>query len=157
MFCNHCGKENPDSARFCNSCGEALEPEDITMTLSVIEVPDGPSTDELTQDLRDLEPGDAMLLVRRGPNVGATFMLDVQETTVGRHPKNSIFLDDVTVSRKHAKFVRDGDSFVLYDVGSMNGTYVNGVRVEEHQLARGDEIQIGTFKLVFLTGLSTGT
>ena len=96
-----------------------------------------------------LPSGSALLIVRRGPNAGARFLLDTDVTTVGRHPDADIFLDDVTVSRKHAEFVREGDSFVVRDIGSLNGTYVNRGRIDAATLVTGDEVQIGKFRLTF--------
>ena len=99
-----------------------------------------------------LPPGSALLVVRRGPNAGSRFLLDIPTTSAGRHPDSDIFLDDVTVSRRHAEFRRDGAEFVVVDVGSLNGTYVNREPVDTAVLANGDEVQIGKFRLVFLTG-----
>lgn len=98
-----------------------------------------------------LRPGTALLLVLRGPNTGARFLLDAPTTTTGRHPDSDIFLDDVTVSRKHAVFQLEGDSFVVRDVGSLNGTYVNREIVDTAVLRPGDEVQIGKYRLVFYT------
>ncbi|MCO5309995.1 MAG: FHA domain-containing protein [Austwickia sp.] len=98
-----------------------------------------------------LRPGTALLLVLRGPNAGARFLLDAPLTTVGRHPDSDIFLDDVTVSRKHAQFEQEGEAFQVRDVGSLNGTYVNRERIERIGLRTGDEVQIGKFRLVFYT------
>ena len=99
--------------------------------------------------------GSAVLLVKRGPDAGARFVLDAEVTRVGRHPESEIFLDDITVSRRHAEFSRRGATFLLRDVGSLNGTYVNRERVEETSLADGDEVQIGKFKLVFRSGTAS--
>jgi pSer/pThr/pTyr-binding forkhead associated (FHA) protein len=99
-----------------------------------------------------LPPGTALLAVRRGPNAGSQFLLDSDLTLVGRHPDSDIFLDDVTVSRRHAEFYRQGGRFIVRDVGSLNGTYVNRERIEEAQLSEGDEVQVGKFRLVFLLG-----
>jgi hypothetical protein len=98
-----------------------------------------------------LPAGTALLLVMRGPNAGSTFRLDNDLTTAGRHPDSDIFLDDVTVSRRHAEFYRERGRFTVRDVGSLNGTYVNGSRIEEAELNGGDEVQIGKFRLQFLT------
>jgi len=100
----------------------------------------------------DLEAGQALLVVQRGPNAGSKFLIDKDVTTAGRHPESDIFLDDVTVSRRHAEFRREDGKFFIHDVGSLNGTYVNRQRVEETQLANGDELQIGKFKLTFFVG-----
>ena len=99
-----------------------------------------------------LPPGMALLVVRRGPNAGARFLLDHDVTTSGRHPDSDIFLDDVTVSRRHAEFHRGANGFTVRDVGSLNGTYVNRERVESATLSNSDEVQIGKFRLVFIAG-----
>ncbi|MDK8307389.1 oxoglutarate dehydrogenase inhibitor Odhl [Corynebacterium imitans] len=98
----------------------------------------------------NLPEGAALLVVKRGPNAGARFLLDQDSTTAGRHPKADIFLDDVTVSRRHAEFRRTEDSFEVVDVGSLNGTYVNREPRNSQTLSTGDEIQIGKFRLVFI-------
>ena len=100
----------------------------------------------------DLEAGQALLVVQRGPNAGSKFLIDKDVTTAGRHPDSDIFLDDVTVSRRHAEFRRKDGQFYVHDSGSLNGTYVNRQRVEEALLANGDELQIGKFKLTFYAG-----
>jgi pSer/pThr/pTyr-binding forkhead associated (FHA) protein len=98
-----------------------------------------------------LTPGSALLVVKRGPNAGSRFLLDQDLTTAGRHPDSDIFLDDVTVSRRHVEFRRDPSGFGVYDVGSLNGTYVNRERIDSAVLSDGDEVQIGKFRLVYLT------
>ena len=100
----------------------------------------------------DLEPGQALLLVKRGPNAGSKFLIDKDVTGAGRYPESDIFLDDVTVSRRHAEIRREDGRFFVKDLGSLNGTYVNLQRVEEAELADGDEVQIGKFKLTFFMG-----
>jgi pSer/pThr/pTyr-binding forkhead associated (FHA) protein len=99
-----------------------------------------------------LRPGTALLIVLRGPNTGARFLLDADEVTSGRHPRSDIFLDDVTVSRRHAVFARSGEGYLVRDVGSLNGTYVNRQRIDEAELSPGDEVQIGKFRLVYYRG-----
>lgn len=94
----------------------------------------------------------ALLIVAHGPNVGARFLLDSDSTTVGRRESADIFLDDVTVSRKHAEFVREGSRFSVQDVGSLNGTYVNRDRIDSAELKAGDEVQIGKFRMIFHPG-----
>jgi pSer/pThr/pTyr-binding forkhead associated (FHA) protein len=96
-----------------------------------------------------LRPGTALLIVLRGPNTGARFLLDDAEVSAGRHPDSDIFLDDVTVSRKHAQFAATGHGYAVRDAGSLNGTYVNRERIDEAQLHTGDEVQIGKFRLVY--------
>jgi len=99
-----------------------------------------------------LPVGSALLVVKRGPNAASRFLLDQPTTSAGRHPDSDIFLDDVTVSRRHAEFRQDENEFQVVDVGSLNGTYVNREPVDSAVLANGDEVQIGKFRLVFLTG-----
>lgn len=98
----------------------------------------------------------ALLVVRQGPNSGARFLLDSDITTVGRHPNADIFLDDVTVSRRHAEFHRHGDSFQVQDLASLNGTYYDGVRIESALLEEGGEVQIGKFRLTFYPSKAAG-
>ena len=130
-----------------------------TMRLPGIGAPVEPATDadaglsaqnQATVDA--LRPGTALLVVLRGPNTGARFLLDSDEVSSGRHPDSDIFLDDVTVSRKHATFRRVDGNFLVRDVGSLNGTYVNRERIDETTLVTGDEVQIGKFRLVFYAG-----
>lgn len=102
--------------------------------------------------LEALGAGSALLVVKRGPNAGSRFQLDKDLVSAGRHPESDIFLDDVTVSRRHAEFRRVGEVFEVSDVGSLNGTYVNREPIESSTLSNGDEVQIGKFRLVFLTG-----
>ena len=102
----------------------------------------------------DITPpaGADILIVKRGPNAGARFLLDQETTTAGRHPESDIFLDDVTVSRRHAEFRLNDGTFEVVDVGSLNGTYVNREPRNSQVLSIGDEIQIGKFRLVFIAG-----
>lgn len=100
-------------------------------------------------------PGVGMLIVKRGPNAGARFLLDQPTTSAGRHPESDIFLDDVTVSRRHAEFRLDDGKYVVVDVGSLNGTYVNREPRNSEVLSSGDEVQIGKFRLVFLAGTAS--
>ena len=163
VHCTRCGHENPEGSRFCAQCGSALSQERIGESTSVIpkvggeDTSDQPEIAESAADahagaVESLPAGSALLVVKRGPNAGSRFLLDQDVTTAGRHPDSDIFLDDVTVSRRHAELVRSGGAWVVRDVGSLNGTYVNRQRIEEQAaLAHGDEVQIGRFKLVFLT------
>ncbi|HXF37855.1 MAG TPA: FHA domain-containing protein [Actinomycetota bacterium] len=148
VYCTRCGHRNPDDARFCARCGASLE-EETTVSLTPVEVEEE-VTEELPPIHGELEPGQALLVVKRGPNAGSTFLLERDVTTAGRGPENDVFLDDITVSRRHAEIVRREDGFFIRDLGSLNGTYVNRERVEETKLASGDEVQVGKFKLVFL-------
>ncbi len=134
--------------------GGAERPGETTSTISLGGEQAEPDYDEFTDQgaTEQLPPGTALLVVRRGPNAGSRFLLDHDITTAGRHRDSDIFLDDVTVSRRHAEFYRHGDRFSVRDVGSLNGTYVNQERIEEAPLNGGDEVQVGKFRLVFLTG-----
>ena len=110
-------------------------------------------SDEDRQIVEELSPEDAMLIVHRGPSKGSRFLLTVQGSTIGRAPESDVFLDDVTVSRKHARIVAtSAGSYRLEDLGSLNGTYINNESVAEVSLASGDEIQIGKFHMLFLKG-----
>ncbi|MEO7349787.1 MAG: FHA domain-containing protein [Terrimesophilobacter sp.] len=110
---------------------------------------DGDLSAEEQDAIAALPSGSALLIVRRGPNIGARFLLDSDSTTAGRHPDADIFLDDVTVSRRHTDFLRHGSAFELKDLGSLNGTYFDGVRIENALLTDGAEVQIGKFRLTF--------
>ena len=172
MFCSQCGQQNPEGSRFCARCGAPVgaAPSDgglgveTTSTISLpalegaleADAPAEPVETEAPGALEALPPGSALLVVKRGPNAGSRFLLDADVTTAGRHPESDIFLDDVTVSRRHAEFVREGDGFVVRDVGSLNGSYLNRERIEVAVLAGGDEVQIGKYRLVFLTGPRAG-
>ena len=150
MFCTQCGHRNPEDAHFCANCGSPLK-EDSTISFTPIEVEEE-AAEEAGLPQSELEVGQALIVVKRGPNAGSRFLIDKDVTTAGRHPESDIFLDDVTVSRRHAEFRREDDRFLVRDVGSLNGTYVNRQRVEETLLASGDELQIGKFKLTFYVG-----
>ena len=150
MVCTKCGHHNPDDSHFCANCGSPLD-EDTTISFSPTELEDD-VRDDLALSLSELSTGQALLVVKRGPNAGSKFLLDREVTTVGRYPHSDIFLDDVTVSRQHARIRREEGKFYVDDVGSLNGTYVNRRRVDATQLANGDELQIGKFKLNFYAG-----
>lgn len=156
MFCPKCGSRLVEGANFCSQCGAPVdggreEPQDVDSTTAAIDVGAlDPTT--TVEGAPDLEPGTGMLVVVRGPNAGARYLLDRDVTTIGRHPDCEIFLHDVTVSRRHSAVHREDDRFVLRDLGSLNGSYLNGDRVDEETLSNGDEVQIGRFKLLFLGG-----
>ena len=157
MFCTRCGHENPPDSHFCAQCGNPLtRPESAAETTSTIALQALDEHDEEHAEeaaaVEGLPAGSALLVVKRGPNAGSRFLLDKDVTTAGRHPESDIFLDDVTVSRRHAEFRRDGGHFAVRDVGSLNGTYLNRERIDETELAGGDEVQIGKFRLVFFAG-----
>lgn len=120
--------------------------EDFRAQLAAMEA--GVSLEE-QEAIAALPSGSALLVVRRGPNVGARFLLDADVTVAGRHPDADIFLDDVTVSRRHAEFVRSGTTFQVRDLGSLNGTYFDGVRIDQALLHDHAEVQVGKFRLTF--------
>ncbi|MGD1011915.1 MAG: FHA domain-containing protein [Acidimicrobiales bacterium] len=152
MFCNNCSHRNPPDANFCSSCGAPLaHSADTTITFIAGDPSLEASEDEVTVPAEDLSEGTGVLVVKRGPDAGARYVLTGDVTRVGRHPDSEIFLDDVTVSRRHAEFRRDAGQYLVVDVGSLNGTYVNRERIEAAILKGGDEVQIGKFKLVFLS------
>jgi hypothetical protein len=173
-FCTACGRQNPDDARFCSQCGTRLvtaepggdsrgsAPDAGEQTATF-----GAAHDKVDTSDRQLSPvdaaavdalpgGHALLVVQRGPGAGSRFLLDEDQVNAGRHPDSQIFLDDVTVSRRHAEFHRNGEEFTVSDAGSLNGTYVNRDRIDRVQLKDGDEVQIGKYRLVFFSGHSKG-
>ena len=153
VTCPQCGHQNPLSANFCSSCGTDLDRgSDESSTTMTVSVPIESAEEEVQVELDELPAGVGMLVVTRGPNSGSRFALDDALVTAGRHPDSGIFLDDITVSRRHAEVRRVGDGYKVADVGSLNGTYLNRERVERAELHEGDELQIGTFKLLFLAG-----
>lgn len=110
----------------------------------------GPNLSNDEQDaINALPSGSALLIVKRGGDIGSRFLLDQDVTTVGRHPNADIFLDDVTVSRRHAEFHRHGTAFEVRDLASLNGTYFDGVRIDIAELRDGCEVQVGKFRLTF--------
>ena len=115
------------------------------------EMESSPQQEPQVGGVEGLPEGQALLVVKRGPNAGSRFLLDQEVTSAGRHPESDIFLDDVTVSRRHAEFRRSEEGYEVVDVGSLNGTYVNREPKNTSSLANGDEVQIGKFRLVFLT------
>lgn len=152
-ICPRCGHSNPVGANFCSSCGADLDKgDDHTSTTMTVTVPIDSPEEEIDVEMDELPAGVGMLVVTRGPNSGSRFALDEPLVTAGRHPDSMIFLDDITVSRRHAEVRKVADGYKVADVGSLNGTYLNRQRVEEADLHDGDELQIGTFKLLFLAG-----
>jgi pSer/pThr/pTyr-binding forkhead associated (FHA) protein len=157
IFCNNCGHRNPLGSNFCSSCGAVLEsvsPENTTITFHPVS-PADPVDEEVSLPLEEMPADVGMLVVRRGPKAGSRFALDKDVVTAGRHPESDIFLDDITVSRRHAEIRRTPDGeYEACDTGSLNGTYLNRERIDSARLANGDELQIGKFKLVFFQGAS---
>ncbi|MFC0082046.1 FHA domain-containing protein [Aciditerrimonas ferrireducens] len=153
-FCTNCGHRNPPDANFCASCGAALVTAWADTTTVTIRLEDALADQGGEEAALELPvPSDTgVLVVRHGPSAGTRFVLVAPTTAVGRHPESDIFLDDITVSRRHAEIARDEDGYRIRDLGSLNGTYVNHERIEEAKLRSGDEVQIGKFKLLFVAG-----
>jgi len=159
VTCPSCGHENTVGSRFCSSCGTSLGPDQDTTTITFETGETGQSVEadvaetpvpEVEVDLSDVPLGTGVLVVTRGEAAGSRILLDLVTTSAGRHPKSDIFLDDITVSRRHAEIIREGDTYRVRDAGSLNGTYVNRERIEEAPLTHGDVLQVGKYKLHFL-------
>jgi len=135
VACPQCGHDNPSDANFCSVCGAVVDGDDAQHT---------ESHEAITPDAGET----VTLVVVRGANAGSRFAAADAVTSIGRHPESTIFLDDVTVSRRHAEILRSPGGYELVDVGSLNGTYVNGTRIDRMALAEGDQLQVGKYKLV---------
>lgn len=156
MFCTKCGHFNPESSIYCSRCGELLESAtphhgETTAGLPVVEAETEDEV-EVTMPLEPLEKGSAVLIIKKGPDAGMRFTINREIIVVGRHPESDIFLDDITVSRRHAEIHQGEAGFSLIDTGSLNGTYLNRERIESVSLNNGDEIQIGKYRLLFFAG-----
>jgi pSer/pThr/pTyr-binding forkhead associated (FHA) protein len=163
-FCTNCGHDNPDGANFCAQCGAPLtsappQPStpsqvstgDTTRTIpAVVDDTTGDGLNPVDEAaVHALPQGSALLIVQRGPNAGSRFLLDHDVTTAGRHVDSDIFLDDISVSRRHVQFLRTPEGVRVKDLGSLNGTYVNRELVDEALLHPEDEVQVGKFRLVY--------
>jgi hypothetical protein len=150
VYCPECGFQNPEAANYCAKCGAPLherESDSGEQTQSFT----AEEHEELLQSLEDLGVQGPALVVRSGGGrSGETFAPQGERTTIGRSPDCGIFLDDVTVSRKHAVLVQREGRWLVEDQGSLNGTFVNRKRVESAELGDGDELQIGKYRLTFL-------
>ncbi len=152
VFCSQCGHRNGGDANFCSACGSRLAAgagsDDLTLTLHPLSPEGEPGGRDVV--VRINADGPAVLILERGADAGLTFPLGTGSTTAGRNPECEIFLDDITVSRKHAVIRRIDPGYVIRDEGSLNGTYVNGDRISSANLRSGDEVLIGKFRLLFL-------
>jgi len=149
IYCPECGFQNPEAANYCAKCGALLVKEEsgeTTMTFT----PEDPE-EEGQPALEDFGiKGPALVVRSGGGRAGETFPLEAERTTIGRSPDCEIFLDDVTVSRKHAVLARNSDGLHIEDLGSLNGTFLNRKRIDNGVLSDGDELQIGKYRLTFL-------
>ncbi len=151
VYCPECGFQNPEAANYCAKCGALLVKEEAGAETTMTWVPDEAGDDDSAPALDELGVQGPALVVRSGGGrAGETFTIDAERIVVGRSPDCEIFLDDVTVSRRHATLVRRGDRVTIDDQGSLNGTFVNRRRVESAPLEDGDELQIGKYKLSYL-------
>src|SRR3954468_19759768 len=149
VYCPECGFQNPESANYCARCGSLLGTEGATDATQTFTPEELEAAQSLADDEHVLE-GPALVVRSGGGGTGETFRPSGDRTVIGRSPDCDIFLDDVTVSRKHALLVRDGNRFRIEDQGSLNGTFVNKKRIDAAPLENGDELQIGKYRLTFL-------
>jgi pSer/pThr/pTyr-binding forkhead associated (FHA) protein len=148
------GSESPERASNDSAPNNETRANDTTLTFgdefsAQLAAIDNSISAEEHDAISALPSGSALLIVRRGPNAGARFLLDADVTTVGRHPDADIFLDDVTVSRRHVEFLRSGTTFEVKDLASLNGTYFDGTRIDLARLTDRSEVQVGKFRLTF--------
>ena len=148
IYCPECGFQNPEAANYCARCGAHLVRADESETTMSF-TPEEAEEDGL--GLPEGVDGPALIVRAGGGRAGETFVLEQDLVTIGRSPDCEIFLDDVTVSRKHAVVGRSDDRFTIADEGSLNGTFVNKRRVESAELEDGDEIQVGKYRMTFLS------
>lgn len=150
MTCPKCGTAAPEDARFCPACGAELESDPTVVYLPLDDRRQHPLTPAEAANVEGIT-GFA-LVVEQGPQAGITYVLNPGVTSVGRHPDSDIFLDDVTVSRRHCRFVVEGARLVVEDDGSTNGTYVNDSRVERAELKAADVVLVGRFQFLVVHG-----
>jgi pSer/pThr/pTyr-binding forkhead associated (FHA) protein len=153
MKCHACGKENEAESKFCADCGATLvneSPEDTTIIYAPHEIEIEKNDEKTVLSIDDLKEDVPVLMILNGPNKGDAYRLEGTDIVLGRHPEADIFLSDITVSREHARIVREENEFVLYDNGSLNGTYLNRHEIERAVLNDQDEIQVGKFKIMYL-------
>jgi predicted RNA-binding Zn-ribbon protein involved in translation (DUF1610 family) len=149
VYCPECGFQNPEAANYCSKCGALLVKDETGVETTMTYVPD--EGEEESGALEDVGVKGPALVVRSGGGrTGETFPLEGERTLIGRSPDCEIFLDDVTVSRKHAVLHKREDAFVIEDLGSLNGTFLNKRRIESGELSDNDELQIGKYRLTFL-------
>ena len=152
VYCPECGFQNPETSNYCSKCGALLVRDESGADTTMTFTPDEEAADESGVSLDEIRTKGPALVVRSGGGrAGETFRPEEERTTIGRSPDCDIFLDDVTVSRRHAVLVQRNGEFVIEDQGSLNGTFVNKKRIESGELEDGDELQIGKYRLTFLS------
>ena len=151
VYCPECGFQNPESANYCSKCGALLVRDESASDTTMSFTPEEGEEEgaDLLEELRT--EGPALVVRSGGGRAGEHFLLKEARVTVGRSPECDIFLDDVTVSRRHALVKQEDGGFLIEDEGSLNGTFLNRRRIESAPLEDGDEVQIGKYKLTFLT------
>lgn len=152
VYCHECGYQNPEEGKYCSKCGALLHEDDVGAETTIrysLSAEEREAAEETA--LEGVGREGVFMVVRSGGGLaGAVFTPSGDETTIGRHQDSDIFMDDITVSRHHAVLVRGEDGYYIRDEGSLNGTYVNRVRVETRKLSDGDQVQIGKYKLTFI-------
>ena len=152
VYCPECGFQNPEAANYCAKCGALLVRDESGSDTTMSYTPDEGGDDEAAAIIEEIKTEGPALVVRSGGGrAGEHFLLEQDSTTVGRSPECDVFLDDVTVSRRHALVLRQNGQFLIEDKGSLNGTFLNRRRIESGELEDGDEVQIGKYKLTFLS------
>jgi hypothetical protein len=150
VHCQECGFQNLESANYCSKCGALLIREEPGGHTTMTFAPEDVAEEESPLDELAVE-GTALVVRSGGGRQGETFPLEGDEVEIGRSPDADVFLDDVTVSRTHAILSKEDAGYVIEDKGSLNGTYVNRRRVEKATLEDGDEVQIGKYRLTYLS------
>lgn len=154
-ICPNCDFENEEGTTSCINCNSDLLPESSSTEVTekiISEVSDEEVSEELYKDIEEFYVGSPVLIAVKGPNKGARFRIERSEVLIGRSAECDIILDDVTVSRRHTRISREGLNIWIFDLDSLNGTYVNRKRIEKARLENKDEIQIGKYKFIFITG-----
>ena len=151
VYCQECGFQNTEDGRYCSKCGALLPEEDSGSQSTIRYSPEAEEREVDLDSLADVVKEGVSLVVRSGGGLsGEVFKPQGEKTTIGRHPDSDVFLDDITVSRNHALLIRKPDGYYIQDQGSLNGTYVNRVRVETRKISDGDQVQIGKYKLTYI-------
>ena len=149
VYCPECGFQNPETSNYCSRCGALLMRDDLSPETTMTFTPEDREDDSVALDEIGIR-GPALVVRAGGGRAGETFRPEGERTTIGRSPDCGIFLDDVTVSRKHAVLVERDGGYYIEDQGSLNGTFLNRRRIESARLEDGDELQIGKYRLSFL-------